>query len=451
MGDFTLKHTVITKLTAVIAALLFLLSAGCQTSAPQTTTAPTPTSAAPSEISVRTEDCALDAVDLVATLERTHPLFLAEPYPEAYLAAREAFLAGVPNCQTQADFRLAVSLYLNSLNDGHTGVRRQSNAFAPSYAQIRVAALGSDLFILDDDGQLTSETITVVGGVPVANIFTVVDAYFPAENQTAKDASHSKRALNRDLLALAGAEVTSDAVTLTIDDGGQTRQQSVPFGEEPLLRVNYYSKETTVSCERMGDVFYIDFNECDTGKALNAVCRELKSALREGVSRVIVDARDNPGGNSNACEKILNTMGMRVPSYGVIRRNSPLANEQRGYGRKEGFVEHSRSLDGAKQNPDISFVVLVNDGTFSSATMLAVWVQDGKLGSVVGYPSANAPTSYGDILNYTLPRTGVEVIMSHKQFQRPDANADQTTLTPDVFVPYGEDALEAALALLGAL
>jgi hypothetical protein len=40
--------------------------------------------------------------------------------------------------------------------------------------------------------------------------------------------------------------------------------------------------------------------------------------------------------------------------------------------------------------------------------------------------------------------------MSHKQFQRPDANANQTTLTPDVFVPYGEDALEAALALLGA-
>ena len=80
---------------------------------------------------------------------------------------------------------------------------------------------------------------------------------------------------------------------------------------------------------------------------------------------------------------------------------------------------------------------------------MVVWVQDGKLGRVVGYPSANAPTSYGDILNYTLPRTGVEVVMSHKQFQRPDADANQTTLTPDVLVPYGEDALPAALALLG--
>lgn len=427
-----------------------LAAAGCgQASTTQTDAAPTPPPPAPSEIPVSAEDCALDAADLVATLERTHPLFLAEPYPEAYLAARETFLASAPACQTQADLRLAVSLYLNSLNDGHTGVRRQSNAFSPSYAQLRVAALGSELFILDDNGRLTNEKITEVGGVPIGDIFSVVDAYFPAENQTAKDASHSKRMLNRDLLILAGAEVANDAITLTIDDGGQTRQQSVPFGEEPLLRVNYYSEEADVSCERMGDVFYIDFNECDTGKTLNAVCRQLKIALREGVSRVIVDARDNPGGNSNACEKILNTMGMRVPSYGVIRRNSPLASAQRGYGRKDGFVEHSRSLDGAKQNPDISLAVLVNDGTFSSATMLAVWVQDGKLGRVVGYPSANAPTSYGDILNYTLPRTGVEVIISHKQFQRPDASADQTTLTPDVFVPYGEDALQTALALLG--
>ncbi len=180
-----------------------LAAAGCgQASTTQTEAAPTPTPLAPSEIPVSAEDCALDAADLVATLERTHPLFLTEPYPEAYLAARETFLASAPNSKTQADFRLAVSLYLNSLNDGHTGVRRQSNAFAPKNAQIRVAALGSDLFLLDDNGQLTSAKITMIGGVPVTDIFSIVDAYFPAEKETAKDASHSKRMMNYDLLAL---------------------------------------------------------------------------------------------------------------------------------------------------------------------------------------------------------------------------------------------------------
>jgi hypothetical protein len=444
------KHSAIKRFFAAISVVFLLIAAGCsQAAAPQTNADPTPTPLAPSEISVNAEDCAHDAAELVATLERTHPLFLTEPYPETYLAAREAFLAGAPNCKTQADFRLAVSLCLNSLNDGHTGVRRQSNAFAPKNAQIRVAALGSDLFLLDDNGQLASAKITAIGGVPVKDIFSVVDAYFPAENQTAKDANHSERMLNYDLLALAGCALDEDAVTVAIDENGQTREQSVSFGEEPLLRTNYYAEGTVASCETMGDVFYLDFNECDTGRTLNAVCRQLKIALRGGISKVIIDARDNPGGNSNACEKILNTMGMRVPSYGVVRRNSPLANAQRGYGRKDGFVENRRSLTGAKQNPNVSLIVLVNDGTFSSATMLAVWVQDGKLGRVVGYPSANAPTSYGDILNYTLPRTGIEVVISHKQFQRPDADANQTTLTPDVLVPYGEDALSIALALLG--
>lgn len=35
--------------------------------------------------------------------------------------------------------------------------------------------------------------------------------------------------------------------------------------------------------------------------------------------------------------------------------------------------------------------------------MLGVWVQDGKLGIIVGQPSSNAPTCYGDMLSVRLP------------------------------------------------
>lgn len=412
-------------------------------------TAPTPTPRPASEIPVSAKDCALDAEDLVAVLERTHPLFLTEPYPAGYHAAREAFLAAAPACQTQADFRLAASLYLNSLNDGHTGVRRQSSAFSPRYAQIRIAAQAGDLFLLDEDGRLTDARVTSIGGAATADVFAVIDAYFPAENEAALDANHSDWATNADVLALAGAETEGDAIAVLFEDGLQTRARSVPFGAEPLLRTNYYSGDAAISCGTDGDVFLIDLNECDEGAAVRAVRKQLKAALRGGVTKVVIDARDNPGGNSNVCKSLLETLGMRVPSYGSVIRYSPLASEQRSYGRQSGVDTQKPSLDGARKNDGISLCVLINDGTFSSATMLAVWVQDGGLGTIVGYPSANAPTSFGDILSYTLPRTGVEVVMSHKQFQRPDANANQTTLTPDVFVPYGEDAMPAALALLG--
>ena len=38
--------------------------------------------------------------------------------------------------------------------------------------------------------------------------------------------------------------------------------------------------------------------------------------------------------------------------------------------------------------------------------------------------------------------------ISHKQWQRPDTQADPSTLVPDIETAPGEDALETALAFL---
>ena len=93
-------------------------------------------------------------------------------------------------------------------------------------------------------------------------------------------------------------------------------------------------------------------------------------------------------------------------------------------------------------------MVLTDRTTFSSATMLGVWVQDGKLGTIVGQPSANAPTSYGDMLRIQLPLSNVTLPISYKKFLRPDADADPDTLHPDILTGFDEDALEVALKYL---
>ena len=74
-------------------------------------------------------------------------------------------------------------------------------------------------------------------------------------------------------------------------------------------------------------------------------------------------------------------------------------------------------------NPDVDLVVLTDEGTFSSATMLAVFVRDGKLGTLIGRPSSNKPNHFGDILYVQLENTGAFCTVSHKQWQRPDAEA----------------------------
>ena len=70
----------------------------------------------------------------------------------------------------------------------------------------------------------------------------------------------------------------------------------------------------------------------------------------------------------------------------------------------------------AEKNDDLSLHVLTNENTFSSAQMLAVWVSDGDLGTLVGRPSANSPSSYGDVVRFQLKNSKILGQVSHKKW-----------------------------------
>ena len=98
------------------------------------------------------------------------------------------------------------------------------------------------------------------------------------------------------------------------------------------------------------------------------------------------------------------------------------------------------------KNEDINLYVLTNEATFSSAQMLCVWVADGKLGTLVGRPSSNMPSNYGDILSYQLKNSRIIGQISHKKWTRPDLTKDkERILEPNIYVNYGNDILERAL------
>lgn len=387
-----------------------------------------------------------DAQQLIDILEETHPAFALNAVPEGYPSAKAELLeqAGDPACTTY-DFTWAAMAYMASLGDEHTRLDPFGGNPQPKL-DVGWVADGERLYLTGEDGAVTGIEVTAVGGVPTAELFAVIDRYVASENQSGRDVNHAQWAVSPAMLVKAGAAFTEEnTLTLALREGEKSESRTVG-----LTEAEKGGQEHTITTQMMEDVLYVDFNQCVDDDEFQQAVTELRKAVREGVKKVVIDVRGNGGGNSDTCVQLLNALGMEAPQYGVYIRYSPLA---RGtypdyYEKDSGGDRYDPYPQSAKANPKIQLVVLTDEDTFSSATMLAVYVRDGGLGALIGRPSSNAPNSYGDILQFSLENTGTYCIVSHKQWLRPDQSAEGDELTPDIATAVGEDALQTALDFL---
>ena len=382
----------------------------------------------------------LDAGALVDAVESTHPLFELGEIPLSYEETKDQYLTYTLNDMTLHCFYLATEKYLASLGDGHMGLGDNGNR----YIDIGWYAQNNTLYLLDANGLPSDEFVTRIGGVDVTKIMKQVDTFHSAENDTAKQTNYIYFCGQADMLTLSGVAV-GDSVEISTNKRDFAAQMILSGGA-----ARQYTKDYDVKTQAIGDVFYIDLGSFVSDTAANDIANVIRNARDKGTTEFIVDVRDNPGGYIQEGEKLLNALGMSAPRYGVYICDSALYRQQPRDQVDSRFfdLECAPQLDMARQNSQIHLVVLTDANTFSAATMFAVYVQDGKLGTVVGQPSSNAPTCYSAIVNYQMPVSGLTVPISTCKFYRPDVSADQQTMTPDVVVPYGEDALQKALEIL---
>lgn len=136
-----------------------------------------------------------------------------------------------------------------------------------------------------------------------------------------------------------------------------------------------------------------------------------------------------------------------VLSYSGEIRYSDQAREQRGYAWYDPVMRQVISgMTGGRTSPlrpdspdDIFWgevYVLTSGFTYSSGNWIAVVLRDNGLARVVGEPTGNAPSSYGDTLQFRLPNSGLDFTVSHKRWIRPQpANDPADTLMPDELIP----------------
>jgi len=380
-----------------------------------------------------------DCQQCIRIVEETHPYFLLEEDLTAYEAAKAQYLAAASAEMTVSDLEAATAEYLCFFGDGHTGVSLMETEY------LNLPQMYKDgKTWLCQDGEATGVWVETIGNVSVETIYQTIDRLVPAENEMARTKNRDQRIIRRGILQRAGAEITDSQTVVTFSDG----TEAVYSFEKPAQAVSQTASGSPVNRWYMdGDVFVVDFNACNDDEELKAVAAELQKAVEADCRKVIIDVRGNGGGNSNACTRLLNAMGMDAPRYDMLVRYSPLARQQRGYLRTDGQYRSRGSNNPVKGNELVKLAVLCDRYTFSSATMMCVYVRDGGHGVLVGEPSSNMPSAYGDILSFSLTHSHVNGIISHKQFIRPDENNTERMLEPDIAVDP-QAAYEAAMEWL---
>jgi len=394
-----------------------------------------------------------DAFYLVNMIESTHPIFVIDGMlPDNYETKRDEFLLYSQNPNlTRMDFVFAVKHFITVLKDGHmSGMMAEVSEEGRLQRIVYGGTLEIDWIANDESLFWYDYIVTEVGGVPISKIFETVDRYYYSENEIDRLYNHSRFSRYGDIIERAGGEINNGAVVLQLLLDDVISTMTVPLSFER----NVHDVDYIIRYEMYDDIFFIDLRTFVMGDHVTKTVQAIEEAIANGTRKFIVDLRGNGGGNSLVGQKLFEAMGITVPSYGTVRRISPLVYETHDhlwYLRLLNWVniDYVRtSPHVADKNPNNVFVSVLTDAeTYSSANMMGVWVQDGGFGNIIGSPSRQAPTNFGDMLWYKLPYSEIQKNVSFTQWLRPDVNADQLILWPDILIE-SDNALDVAIEYL---
>ena len=245
------------------------------------------------------------------------------------------------------------------------------------------------------------------------------------------DGSPAQEAGMRDgdtLYKVEGEEVTgedlSDVVSKVKGEKGTQVTLTVlraDTGDEEELTITRDTIEAqTVSCEmKEGNVGYIRITEFDT-----VTYEQYKEALEDledqGMERLIVDLRSNPGGNLDTVCDILDLM---LPE-GLI-----VYTEDKNGEREEYTSDEENQFD----KP---LVVMMNGYSASASEIFAGAIQDYGLGQIVGTQSYGK----GVVQSVFDLQDGTSVKLTIAEYFTPNGRSiDGEGITPDVEVEYQYD------------
>ena len=419
---------------------------------------------------------------LFTTLEDVHPNLYAYWARTGVDSVLYKIKASINKPLTRLEFYRLIAPVVAMLNDGHTGI------FIPYEEFVEAGKQGSLRFPLEIDFNQNKNTVTAnhstdvsiqigdeltaINGVPIDQIKDNLLQYISGESRSFKQ--NSLRANFSKLLWVVYVFENEFKIDYIPVSGGQAKRTLVSgVCRERLTQIldrtdtahtsAVYSYSSYPS-ENIGVIDFRSFSEPD--KFLIFLKKTFAQIKAEGITDLIIDIRQNGGGNSMLGDLLLSYLTdkpLNQYSKVEIKSSQQIKKFYRGF-----LPWHRRFLlwfsedtlkilmtpvgetvccevkpERPKQNA-LRFkgrvYILIDEGSFSSATSFASAIKDYRLGILIGTETGGLPTSYGDCYLFDLPVTCLGVEVSHKRFVRPSGRDDGRGVLPDHEIkPTSED------------
>ena len=402
---------------------------------------------------------------------------ISEVHPNMYSVAGQVDLLSAMNRATECitDSISVEGLYkiaapvVAMIGDGHTNLFFPANAvFKQNTKRIPVwMHVESDRTITVErslDSIMPSGTKVLKINGKTAN--QIIDELLP---YVSGETEHFRLSRLDDLRPLLHMSMPADAYEIEFIAPGKSKVCSATFPAltppEYMSRVpapksdNSSDEPYTFRIDETNKVGIMDFRSFENKERMKEFADSMFTTLREqGIRDLIIDIRENGGGASVVGDVLLSYFSPKsfIQMEKALIRITPTTRRLMWYGdMKPGIYYHVTTEDNFHKplTPEEGFYdgnvwLLTSNKTFSSAGSFAWAIQAFGAGTLIGETTGGMNVSYGDVLGYNLPVSGITCGISYKRFWK--YNADENDIhgaIPEYQVPK-EQAMKKALQLI---
>lgn len=401
-----------------------------------------------------------DIDSLIYKLETTHPDLYATFPEKDFKNSLEEIKISLPDSLSVSDFRKKIAPCIVLLGDGHTNIPfsaivnkdfvKENKSFFP--LQVRINPKDSSIFVKGknqqilaineiSDKDLISNMIKHSGGETISFRMSFLQRFFPIylADLYPTEKFHVK---------IKEGEIISEEIL------DPTTLKEVANSAQVLSEKNYIY---TINHEKSTAI--LEFNSFIDKDKFEQLLNEMFTEIQEkSIKHLIIDIRHNGGGNSALGDELFQYISpIPFSQFGKInykisplsRKADPSLNDKEdGTPIIEMLEENTTPLKEEDLRYTGKVYLLTSNFTFSSASSFAWLFKFLKMGKVVGEETGGLAVTFGDILNFELPESGIPVSVSWRkiyQYGATDENRHGTI--PDIEVP-ADQALKTVLELI---